>query len=184
MGLPIWGEPKPLSFTDDIKAMQVLGRAGELIYFTQQISPVPAWPLPQVRQPYDQCFVAILCSHQIAVSNTFYARLFETPEPEILRSKVAGLSRLGGLSSDALHSISALAMGCGHWLEIDQGLSDLSIELGGIQAGIYSISIHSDTVISFARGFGVAVKSSINTSCHFLSGPSGEKINWYQEQGV
>ena len=39
----IIGPPKNLSFTDDIRAMQVLGPANEILYLTQVKDNVPGW---------------------------------------------------------------------------------------------------------------------------------------------
>jgi hypothetical protein len=184
LALPIWGEPQALSFTENIRAMQVIGPANELIYFTEQLAPVDAWPLPQAQTQFDQCFVAILCSHQIELSVQFYAALLKQSKPAVIESRVIGLSRLGGLQPDALHSISAMPLTRGHWLEFDQSLRSDERRDGEVASGIFSISLRSDIPLEHHAEMSVGTLKSVNRACYFLIGPSREKINWYYEQGV
>lgn len=184
LGLSILGKPKSLSFTDNIRAMQVLGPAGELIYFTEQRAPVAGWPLPQARTQYDQCFVVILCSHRIEVSNRFYADLFQRPEPAVIKSRVVGLSMQANLPEDTLHSISAMSLRSGHWLEFDQGVCTEIRRDSDIVAGIFSIGITVDGSVGMPDGLAVPIGAGKDTGCFLVTGPSGERINWHQEQGV
>jgi catechol 2,3-dioxygenase-like lactoylglutathione lyase family enzyme len=184
LGLSVWGKPKSLSFTDNIRAMQVLGPAGELIYFTERRAPVADWPMPQARTQYDQCFVVILCSHRVEVSNRFYADLFQRPEPTVIKSRVIGLSMQAKLPEDSLHSISAMPLRGGHWLEFDQGVCAEISRDSNIVAGIFSIAITVDRSVGMPDGLGVPIGAGKDTGCFLVTGPSGERINWYQEQGV
>lgn len=184
LGLSVWGKPKPLSFTDKIRAMQVLGPAGELIYFTEQRAPVADWPLPQARTQHDQCFVVILCSHRIEVSNRFYADLFQRPEPTVINSRVIGLSMQAKLPDDTMHAISAMPLDRGHWLEFDQGICTEISRDPDIVAGIFSIAMTVDRSVSMPDGLAAPIGAGKDTSGFLVTGPSGERINWYQEQGV
>ena len=51
--------PAALSFSDQIRAMQVAGPAGELIYFTEVSGEVPGFALPTPTRQVNQCFVMI-----------------------------------------------------------------------------------------------------------------------------
>lgn len=184
LDLTVWGEPQALSFTDHIKAMQVLGPAGELIYFTEQLAAVDAWPLPQVSSLFDQCFVAVLCSHQIDVSARFYATLLGRSVPAVIKSRVLGLSKLGRFSPDTLHPISAIPLGHGHWLELDQGPTTDVPSYGDILAGVFSVSIRGQHLGEGLKGLEAGIELGVTDACRLLVGPSGERMNWYPTLGV
>ena len=69
--------PAALSFSEHIRAMQVAGPAGELIYFTEVSGEVPGFTLPTATQQVNQCFVMINAVTAIQTSIDFYARLLE-----------------------------------------------------------------------------------------------------------
>ena len=67
--------PAALSFSDQIRAMQVAGPAGELIYFTEVSGEVPGFALPTPTRQVNQCFVMINAVTDIQRSIAFYAGL-------------------------------------------------------------------------------------------------------------
>ena len=74
--------PAALSFSDQIRAMQVAGPAGELIYFTEVSGEVPGFALPTPKRQVNQCFVMINAVTDIQKSIAFYAcLLYTSPSP-------------------------------------------------------------------------------------------------------
>ena len=69
-------KPKNLSFTDDIRAMQVLGPASEILYLTQVKNNVPGLDLPSARCPVDRTFIVILAGESMSGMQGFYAQQF------------------------------------------------------------------------------------------------------------
>jgi hypothetical protein len=66
--------PAALSFSDQIRAMQVAGPAGELIYFTEVSGDrCRASQLPAATHQVNQCFVMINAVTDIQRSIAFYA---------------------------------------------------------------------------------------------------------------
>ena len=56
----ILGPPQDLSFTDAIRAMQVRGPAGEILYLTQFKRDLPTLPAPPARCKVDRVFIVIV----------------------------------------------------------------------------------------------------------------------------
>ena len=75
--------PAALSFSDQIRAMQVAGPAGELIYFTEVSGEVPGFALPTPTRQVNQCFVMINAVTDIQRSIAFYAG----EKPELAETK-------------------------------------------------------------------------------------------------
>ena len=56
----IIGEPANLDVSDDIRAMQVIGPAGEVLYLTEIKAVVPPFELPFARCTVDRLFIPVL----------------------------------------------------------------------------------------------------------------------------
>ena len=100
--------PAALSFSEQIRAMQVAGPAGELIYFTEVSGEVPGFSLPTATQQVNQCFVMINAVTAIQTSIDFYARLFNCAAPSAMPARVSILSRSNGLDEDHRHAIAPI----------------------------------------------------------------------------
>ena len=180
LGLEVIGKPQALSISQDIRAMQVIGCAGELIYFTEQLAPVAEWPLPIASALFDQCFIVVLCTHDLQLTRKFYAGLFNLPMPKIVESKVLALSRVAGCAVSHRHHISAMSLGGGHWLEFDQWHHSIASSHSELAAGIFSIGIHGPSLSEqLALGQRVVDPRS-GQDCLLVKGPSGERLVCYQ----
>ena len=113
------GEPADLSFTDKIRAMQVLGPAREILYLTEIKGAVDGFDLPVARRPVEHCFVTILGTADIRRARRFYQRCFALGEAPIIASRVVVMSAAFGLEREHRHDIAALDLGGGYLLEID-----------------------------------------------------------------
>ena len=78
-GRLIVGEPQDLSFSEDIRAMQVLGPGRELLYLTQFKRPVPGLEVPETRCDVDRTFIVILGGPSMDALQDFYADTFRVP---------------------------------------------------------------------------------------------------------
>ena len=101
--------PAALSFSDQIRAMQVAGPAGELIYFTEVSGEVPGFELPTPAQQVNQCFVMINAVTDIQHSIAFYAKLLGCTAPKPMPARVSILSRSNGLDEDHRHDIALVS---------------------------------------------------------------------------
>jgi catechol 2,3-dioxygenase-like lactoylglutathione lyase family enzyme len=118
--LGVVGMPAPLSFSEHIRAMQVLGPNHEVVYCTEVNGPVPGFNLPSVEGKAGECFVVIAAVSDLEASRQFYASLFGTQPPAVMQSRVVAMSYMQGFKSDTIYDIAALPMSAQHYLELDQ----------------------------------------------------------------
>ncbi|MCY4210290.1 MAG: hypothetical protein OXD47_02500 [Gammaproteobacteria bacterium] len=115
------GPPADLSFTDKIRACQVLGPAAEALYLTQIKGDIPGFDLPRARQTVAHCFVAILATPSLAASMAYYRTRFGVAEAPVIDARITLMSAAFDLPRDHLHRLSALTLGNpGYLLEMDE----------------------------------------------------------------
>lgn len=116
----IIGEPQDLSFSEDIRAMQVLGPGRELLYLTQFKASVPGLDVPVPRCDVDRTFIVILGGPSMNALQAFYADSFGLPRPAVVESRVKGMSAAFGLSPDHRYPIAALPVAGQSLIELDE----------------------------------------------------------------
>ncbi len=116
----IIGEPQDLSFSDDIRAMQILGPGGELLYLTQFKKPVPGLDVPAPRCDVDRTFIVILGGPSMDALQGFYADRFGLPRAPVVESRVKGMSAAFGLSPEHRYPIAALPVAGQSLIELDE----------------------------------------------------------------
>ncbi|MCC5794205.1 MAG: hypothetical protein JJT85_05645 [Chromatiales bacterium] len=115
----IVGEPADLGFCPDIRAMQVVGPAGELLYLTQFKKPVPGLDVPVPKGPVDRAFIMILGGPSLAPMQSFYQQHFGVPEAPVLKSRVIGMAEAFGMDREHRFDIAALPLAGQSLIEID-----------------------------------------------------------------
>jgi hypothetical protein len=116
----IVGEPQDLSFSEDIRAMQVLGPGRELLYLTQFKRPVPGLEVPDTRCDVDRTFIVILGGPSMDALQDFYAERFQVPRAPAVESRVKGMSAAFGLDPEHRYPIAALPLAGKCLIEVDQ----------------------------------------------------------------
>ena len=116
----IIGEPQDLSFSEDIRAMQILGPGRELLYLTQFKKAVPGLDVPVPRCDVDRTFIVILGGPSMESLQAFYADNFGLPRPAVVESRVKGMSAAFGLSPEHRHPIAALPVAGQSLIELDE----------------------------------------------------------------
>lgn len=169
--------PAALSFSDQIRAMQVAGPAGELIYFTEVSGEVPGFELPTAEQQVNQCFVMINAVTDIQHSAAFYAKLLGCAAPKPMPARVSILSRSNGLDEDHRHDIAPIALGPGQLFELDQWVHRECVNDEPTPCGWHSLSLRRDGPPTDGS---VAHRRSVNasTDCYDIATPDGERIEW------
>ncbi len=114
------GPPQDLSFTDAIRAMQVRGPAGEILYLTQFKRQLEALPSPAARCDVDRAFIVIVGGASLDALLAYYAREFGVPEPQRMESRVKAMSEVFGLSPEHRYQIAALPLLGDCYIEADQ----------------------------------------------------------------
>jgi hypothetical protein len=115
----IVGPPADLSFSDQIRAMQVRGPADEVLYLTQIKSKLPMFDTPEANFPVDRVFIVILGGRTMAeIQDWYHSRLGVPRAPEI-PSKISVLANAYGEPVDTLYSIAALPLRGQAFIEAD-----------------------------------------------------------------
>lgn len=115
------GPPETLDFdfTDAIRAMQVVGPSGEVLYLTEVSGRVPGFDLPEAKTDVGPPFIAVA---GVADLSTWLASAHEAAEIESgapIEARIGVLSAALGLHPDTRHRLTTVALGEASYLEID-----------------------------------------------------------------
>lgn len=91
------GPPEPLDFNPAVIAMQALGPAGELLYFTRMPVGVSKFGLGSASSFVDRVFIVVLAVHDLRGTLDFYAATFGLSVTEPATTRVAILAEAWGL---------------------------------------------------------------------------------------
>ncbi len=116
----IVGPPDDLSFSNMIRACQVVGPSKEVLYLTEIKGEVPGFELPQISREVGHCFVTILGSSNISATIAFYHDNMAVQKSPLIDARLSVLSAALGLPREHRHKISALTLSPGYLLEVDQ----------------------------------------------------------------
>lgn len=115
----IIGPPADLSFTDKIRAMQVLGPAKESLYLTSFKEKMAEFDTPDANHFVDRVFIVILGGPSVAELNAFYQREFGVATAPVMPAVISVVSNAQGLPPETLHDIAALALTGQSFIEAD-----------------------------------------------------------------
>ncbi len=151
----ILGHPETvdLGFTDRIRAMQVAGPAGEVLYLTEISGTVPGFDLPAAQAPVDCAFVAVLGASSLDVSTRFYSDLFRTDANGPFQARIGCLSAAHGLVPETRHALSTIGLSDRSLIEIDAYPANAGpcvVTPCGLPAGIAFASFRATDVGVFA----------------------------------
>lgn len=146
------GEPADLDVSDAIRAMQVLGPAGEVLYLTEVRDAVPGFDLPRARCPIDRLFIPVLLAPDRTAASACYGAL-GGPAPMIFDTRIGVLNRARGLAADTRHPVATLQLAGASLIEIDE-LSGLPRPAAEIPPGIASVAfaVRSQAIPADADG--------------------------------
>lgn len=143
----IAGLPADLSFTDRIRAMQVLGPAHEALYLTCIKERLPHLETPEARHEVDRVFIVILGARSVVEVSDFYAQHFAVPAAPVITAVISVLSRAFELSADTPHQIAALPLAGQSFIEADHmppGTTARPLEAGELPPAISMVSFGID----------------------------------------
>ncbi|WP_345551104.1 hypothetical protein [Microbulbifer aestuariivivens] len=166
-----------LELSDKIRAAQVQGPAGELLYLTRVADEVPPFQLPQAECAVDHLFIPVLASKDRSASLARYEELAQHKGLSF-DTKVTVINQLRGLPIEQRHPLATLQLAEKCLIEIDQldNLDALHQQQGTLGAGIAMVTFFTD---SLPEGVEAHCHSSApyngRRSCT-LYGPDGERI--------
>lgn len=142
----ILGPPQDLSFTDAIRAMQVRGPAGEILYLTQFKRQLDSLPSPPARCDVDRVFIVIVGGPSLADLLQFYSANFGISAPQMMQSRVKAMSEVFGMSPEHRYDIAALPLAGRCYVEADQmppAATPPQAPAGQLPPGIAVVSLRS-----------------------------------------
>lgn len=115
------GLPRALTSDSPIRAMQVVGPAGEVVYLTGNTGDRAASNHPEPKTLIDRIFIMVLAGPDKPALKTFYLDKFGLGDQGDLAFPVQVLSDAQGLPADHIYDLSVLvASERGNKLELDQ----------------------------------------------------------------
>jgi hypothetical protein len=169
----IVGKPRNLSFSDDIRAMQLRGPAAEIVYLTEFKKPVQGLSVPIARSAVDRTFIVILGGSSMAAIQGFYHEQFGVPKAPVIESRITMLSKALQVSIETLYPIAAMALAGESLIEVDEmprQVGPRHAQPGYLPPGIAITGFSCSKIPEAAR----PVTESAGT--YVMTGPAGELI--------
>lgn len=142
-GFRVLGPPADLDFAQGaLRAGQVLGPYGEMLYLTQVRQQLPGYTLPVATRATDRLFIAILASADLDASLAHLAG-HGIPEHARFRTGVAFVADAQGLPQDHQFDIATATLAPGCYLELDHvpALPPRARQPGLLPAGVAFITL-------------------------------------------
>jgi catechol 2,3-dioxygenase-like lactoylglutathione lyase family enzyme len=116
----IIGPPRPLQFMPSIVAMQVVGPAGECLYFTMESGDRATSILPPPAGFVGRSFIVVCAGPDFTAMLRWYVDRFALRERPVRQSRIDIIQRAQGLGPDQAIALSAIGMKQrGNLLELD-----------------------------------------------------------------
>lgn len=113
------GPPANLSFTDKIRAMQVLGPSNESLYLTSFKEKMAEFDVPEARHFVDRVFIVILGGKTAEGLNDYYTRHFGAAKAQVMPAVISVVSNAHGLPAETTHDLAAIALSGQSYIEAD-----------------------------------------------------------------
>ena len=141
----IFRAPANLDDSGDIRAMQVIGPAGEVLYLTQVNADVPPFQVPQASCDVDRLFIPVSCCLRRDEGLAVYQKLGAT-QSWSFDTRIASINKALDLHPEMRHPVATVQLAGRSMVEIDQ----LGVAKprppggGGFPAGIAMVSFLVD----------------------------------------
>jgi len=112
--------PRELDGIPDIRAMQVMGPAHEILYLTWIKRKVTGFDLPIARSFVDRCFITVVGGRDMEAMRSFYRDAFGNQPRDATMARISVLSKANGLDPETKHGLATVPLGGGSLIEIDQ----------------------------------------------------------------
>ena len=115
----IIGEPANLDVSDDIRAMQVVGLDGEVLYLTQVNAQVPPFEIAAARCAVDKIFIPVAMVPDRDKAKDFYTNFGGTKSYEF-DTKITVINDALGYEHAHRHPVSVVQLAGQNMIELDQ----------------------------------------------------------------
>ena len=169
-----------LSFTKDIRAMQVIGPANEILYLTQFKKNIPEFDIPKPRCSVDKTFIVVLAGKSLDEMQNYFHDNFGLSKATIIESRIRSISRAFHFPEDTKYKVAALALKGQSMIELDElpkeGNNRSSI-YGYLPAGIAMVSfLYFKSGARFKNTYLSSLPSHESTLCSVQKGSNNELI--------
>lgn len=175
----VLGAPANLELSDAIKAMQVAGPVGEVLYLTEIKAAVPPFELPITDAELDCLFIPVLKSPNREASLAFYEQI-NSHKGLSFDTKITVLNRYHNIDINHQYPVATLQFKGESLIEIDQVDSGVINSKSGLPAGIAIMSLE---VSEFPQGISELASYVANSDSYYGSadvklyrGPAGELV--------
>ena len=168
----VLGPAANLELSDAIRAAQVLGPCGELLYLTQIKAPVPPFDLPMTDATVANTFIGVMTTPDRDASQRAWSALLGA-KGWAFDTKITVLNRAYGKALDGRYPVAVVPMPGQCMVEIDQ--VELPASKGLRHAGQYSLRLRLPAVDAavLAEAGWVVMDAGERRS---LRGPAGEHV--------
>jgi len=146
----IIGEPDYLTDKQNVKAMQVFGPSGEMVYLTNIIDPSKSsFDLGRATSFVDRVFIMVLGTHDVSETKNWYESNLGQKVLGPFDYKISVLSKTYGLPEDTIYPLSLIQLPSQFMLEIDEyppEAIDLKSMEQQLPPGVLMVSFLTDEV--------------------------------------
>ena len=165
--------PADLDVSDKIRACQVRGPAGEILYLTQVKGQVPPFQLPRCEAPVDHLFIPVLSTPSRERSLADYATISGN-EGILFDTKITVVNQSRGFGLERRHPVATLQLAGDALIEIDE-IAGTSTPGAGVHSGMACVTFHcAQAADSKSRLCAAGPFSGRATSTH--TGSAGEQF--------
>ncbi len=132
--------PADLDVSDRIRACQVRGPAGEILYLTQVDGEVPPFELPRCEAPVDHLFIPVLSTPSREDSLDEYSRISGTAGLSF-DTKITVVNQARGFDLERRHPVATLQLAGSALIEIDQ-IAQTRKSPDGVTTGMTCVAFH------------------------------------------
>lgn len=188
----IIGPPRNLSSNENIRAMQVLGPANEVLYLTRIIPGASGFNLGSAQTDVDRVFIVVLGAKDIERATHFYRDRFNMPTTKPMGVRMSVLSKAHGLDPEQLHPLAIVQFVKDFLIEVDQypaSATERPRRTDDLPPGLAMVSFIVSSLDSLRVQF-VAPPKKINAVPYngrrvaVTIGPSGEWIELIEDRHV
>jgi len=173
----IIGEPANLDVSNDIRAMQVVGPDGEVLYLTEVKAEVPPFELPFARCAVDRLFIPVAIVKNRDQALKLYHTYAHTKDFQF-DTKITVINQALGLDIEQRHPVATVQLAGKTLVELDE-VADLDLAENHPNIPITGISFVSFAVKAFANS---AASYQVDDGPHI--GQQGLYINDHAGQSV
>ena len=178
------GQPRFLTEKQNIKAMQAIGPANELIYFTNISHPEKSgFGLRPARSYVDRVFIMVVGARDHSALSDFYRSALGLPVTDPMPYRIGVLSSAYNLPPDTRHDLSVVQLSQRFLIELDRYPDAASVRYtapGSLPPGIAMVTFEVEKLqahLPYVAGTGrQASFPYLGRRAGVITGPAGEYI--------